>query len=328
MLAAWYETNGAAAEVLQVGEVEKPEPQRGEVRVKVHCSGINPSDVKARRRPPAWPKVIPHSDGAGIIDAVGEGVSQSRVGERVWLWNAQWQRAFGTAAEFVALPSEQAVLLSDDVSFEAGACIGIPLLTAWHALSFLGDISGCTLLVTGASSSVGYYVTQIASKVKGAKVIGTVGSQLKADYAKLAGAEHTIDYKNDDVAARLLELTGGKGVDHVIDMDFSTTAPLAATGCIANHATIVSYGSNVVAEVGLPFREFMFRCLSLRQFAIYEITQAQRVDVIRGVSELLANGVLEHSIAKSFSLNDIVSAHEAVEAGNDGQPGNIILSIA
>jgi NADPH2:quinone reductase len=327
MLAAWYEVNGAAAEVLQVGKIDTPEPAAGEVRVQVHCSGVNPSDVKARRRPPASPKIIPHSDGSGVIDAVGEGVSDERIGERVWLWNAQWQRPFGTAAEYLTLPATQAVPLPDNVSFEAGACVGIPLQTAWHALSYLGDIQGCTLLVTGAASCVGYYVTQIASKVKGAKVIGTVGSSLKADYAKEAGATATIDYKSEDVAGRILELTAGKGVDHVIDMDFSTTAPLAATGCIANHASIVSYGSNVVAEVGLPYREFMFRCLSLRQFAIYEITEKQRSEAIKGVNQLLSSGVLDHSIGHSFALSEIVSAHEAVESGNSGKPGNIIVSI-
>lgn len=328
MLAAWYEKNGPAAEVLQIGELATPQPAAGEVLVKVACSGVNPSDVKSRRaRPLAGPRVVPHSDGAGVIAAIGEGVSEARLGERVWLWNGQWKRALGTAAQYIALPSAQAVALPAGVSMEAGACIGIPLLTAWHALARLGDIRDRIILVTGASSCVGDYVTQLASRDRGATVIGTVGSALKAEHALRAGASHTIDYKTEDVAARILELTAGQGVHAVVDMDFSTTAPLAATGAIANHATIVSYGSNVADQVSIPYREFMFRCLSLVQFAIYEISAEQRSQAIAGVSELLAAGIIDHHIGAVFELEDIVKAQLAVESGNGGKPGNVVIQI-
>lgn len=328
MLAAWYEKNGTAAEVLKVGERQEPEPQAGEVLVKLAFSGINPSDVKSRAaRPLVGEIVIPHSDGAGVIVKIGSGVAPSRLGERVWIWNGQWKRPFGTAAQYIALPSEQAVSLPSNVDFEAGACIGIPLLTAWHALSLLGDVTGKTLLVTGAASSVGDYVTQLASRCGGATVIGTVGSDLKAQYSRRAGASQTIDYKIEDVAERILSITDGKGVDGVIDMDFSSTAPLATTGCIANHATIVSYGSNVAGEVALPYREFMFRCLSLRQFAIYELTPEQRAAALTGVCDVLAAGVLDHTIAEIFELEDIIQAHQAVECGKGGKPGKIVLHI-
>jgi NADPH2:quinone reductase len=328
MLAAWYEKNGSAAEVLQVGELPDPHAAVGEVLVKLAFSGVNPSDVKSRRaRPLAGPRVVPHSDGAGVIVAVGQGVDQGRVGERVWIWNGQWKRPLGTAAQLIALPSAQAVALPAGVSFEAGACIGIPLLTAWHALSLLGDIQGKTILVTGASSCVGDYVTQLASRDRGALVIGTVGSALKAEHARRSGAAHTIDYKTENVAQRILEMTAGQGVNGVVDMDFSTTAPLAATGAIANHATIVSYGSNVADQVSIPYREFMFRCLSLRQFAIYEITAEQRLQATAGVSELLVAGILDHHIAEVFELEDTARAHEAVESGNTGKPGNVVIRI-
>ena len=138
MRAAYYEQNGSAREVLRVGEVETPQAGAGEVRVKLATSGVNPSDVKSRQgstRKIAWPRVIPHSDGAGVIDQVGDGVAKSRIGERVWVWNGQWKRAFGTAAEYIALPAAQAVKLPDNVSFEAGACLGIPAMTAIHAVT-------------------------------------------------------------------------------------------------------------------------------------------------------------------------------------------------
>ena len=141
MRAAWYERNGAAPEVLHVGDVETPTPGAGEVRIKLKTSGVNPSDVKNRAgatRKIAFPRVIPHSDGAGEIDMVGDGVSQSRIGERVWTWNGQWKRPFGTAAEYITLPAIQAVKLPAAISYEAGACFGIPALTAWHAIDIAG----------------------------------------------------------------------------------------------------------------------------------------------------------------------------------------------
>lgn len=328
MLAAWYEKNGAAGDVLQVGELACPEPAAGEVRIKLSVSGVNPSDVKSRKtRPLAGPRVIPHSDGAGVIEAIGTGVDPSRIGERVWTWNAQWQRAYGTAAEAIVLPSEQAVQLPDHCNFETGACVGIPVLTAIHALSLLGDIRGKTVLVTGAATAVGHYVCQLAVGDKGARVIGTVGSDSKAAHALAAGVSDTINYKTENVAERLLALTHGKGVDGVIDMDFSTTAPLASTGAIADHATIVSYGSNKSDEVAIPYREFLFRCLSLRQFAIYVITPEQRRHVLSEAVRLLESNLLDHTIASRYPLDEIVAAHQAVETGNQGRFGNIIITL-
>lgn len=177
MKAVWYERNGEARDVLTVGEMPTPEPGSGEVRVKLRSSGVNPSDVKSRRgRPLAGPRVIPHSDGAGVIDAVGEGLPASRTGERVWTWNGQWKRPFGTAAEFITLPTNQAVRLPDGIDFAAGACLGIPALTAMHAVRLLGPVTGKTVLVTGAASAVGHYAVQIAV-ARGAGVIGTASAE-------------------------------------------------------------------------------------------------------------------------------------------------------
>jgi len=188
MKAVCYERNGAAREVLKVCDVATPQPGAGEVRVKLAASGVNPSDVKSRQgatRKIAWPRVIPHSDGAGVIDAVGEGVAKSRIGERVWLWNGQWKRPFGTAAEFIALPDAQAVKLPDGVSFEAGACLGIPAMTACHAVALAGA-KDATLLVAGGAGSVSQYVIQFA-KLAGARVIATVSSQQKAAGSTASG---------------------------------------------------------------------------------------------------------------------------------------------
>jgi NADPH2:quinone reductase len=227
MRAAWYEKNGAAAEVLTLGEVETPKPGPGEVRIKLKTSGVNPSDVKNRAgltRKIAFPRVIPHSDGAGEIDMVGDGVPASRVGERVWTWNGQWKRPFGTAAEYITLPDVQAVPLPGAISFEAGACLGIPALTAWHAIDIAGTKSGTTLLIAGGAGAVAHYAIQFA-KARGASVIATVSSPAKAKIAREAGADHTIDYKTENVGERVMALTRG-GVDAVIELDLTANAGL------------------------------------------------------------------------------------------------------
>src|SRR5690349_6327744 len=199
MQAVYYERNGAAREVLTVGEVQTPRPGPGEVRVKLAASGVNPSDVKSRKgstRKIAFPRVVPHSDGAGIIDDVGDGVPKSRIGERVWVWNGQWKRAFGTAAEFIVLPAVQAVSLPENLDFNAGACLGIPAMTAVHAVSLANATKGTTVFVSGGAGAVSQYVIQFA-KMKGANVITTISSAEKAKVAREAGADHCIDYKKE-----------------------------------------------------------------------------------------------------------------------------------
>src|SRR4029453_2201311 len=177
MRAAFYEANGPARDVLRVDEVEPPNPGTGEVRVRLRASGVNPTDVKSRAlRKLAFPRVIPHSDGAGEIEAVGADVAKSRVGERVWVWNGQWQRPFGTAAEFIVLPARQAAHLPDNVSFEEGACLGIPATTAYHAIELAGADNNTTLLVSGGAGSVSQYAIQFA-KMRGATVITPPSSQ-------------------------------------------------------------------------------------------------------------------------------------------------------
>lgn len=324
MKAAWYQKNGSAREVLVVGEMPTPEPGPGEVRVRLHVSGANPSDVKSRRgRPLAFPRIVPHSDGAGIIDAVGRGVGTGRVGERVWVWNGQWKRAGGTAAEYVVLPEAQVVTLDDNTDFDAGACMGIPGLTAVQAVRLTGSCVGKTILVTGAAAAVGHYVTQIAT-LRGARVIGTT-SAARADHARAAGAAEVIDYKAEDVAARVKELTGGRGADAIIDMDFSSTAKLLPEGVLAPHGKLVCYGSNVAADVPLNFPAMLWSSLTVQMFLVYELTLADRAATIGDLQGLLHEGRLKHTIGARYPLDAIAEAHEAIEGGK--VIGNVVVDV-
>jgi len=324
MKAAWYERNGPARDVLTVGEMDAVEPADGEVRVRLHASGVNPSDVKSRAgRPLIAPRIVPHSDGAGVIDATGKG-SHRRIGERVWIWNGQWRRPLGTAAEFITLPESQAVLLPDNLSFGEGACLGIPALTATHAVRLHGDVGGKTLLITGAGSAVGHYATQMA-KARGARVMATASGE-RAEHARQAGADFVIDYRVKDVAKTINDLTKGKGVDGIIDMDLSSTASLLPEGVLAPHGKIVCYGSNLAGDIKISFPAMLWNSLTLQVFVVYELTSTEREAAIKDLTSMLEAGSLKHSIGGRFQLNDIAAAHEAVEAGRT--VGNIVLDIA
>jgi len=326
MRAAWYSKNGEAREVLTVGELPVPTPAPGEVRVRLAVSGVNPSDVKSRRgRPLPAERCVPHSDGAGIIDRVGPGVPASRIGERVWIWNGQWQRPLGTAAEYIALPQEQAVPLPDATDFAAGACLGIPALTAFRAVQLLGDIRGRTVVVIGASSAVGHYAAQLAV-IAGARVIGTVGSAQKVEHAKQAGVAATVDYKTESVAERIRELCGGRGADALIDMDFSSTSRLLGQGVLAPHGVVACYGSNNMDEMPIPFRALLFASISLHFFLVYDLSPEDRKIAVDGLNRLLEQGRLLHTVAQRFALDDIAAAHEAVEGGK--LLGNVVVDIA
>ena len=324
--AAWYEKNGEARDVMVLGSLPLKAPGAGEVCVRLAASGVNPSDVKSRRAKPLTdPWVVPHSDGAGIIEAVGEGVSKQRVGERVWIWNAQWQRPHGTASEFIVLPTAQAVKLPDNIDFAAGACMGIPGLTAVQAVHLAGNenLRGKKVLVTGASSAVGHYITQMVTQY-GGQVIGTVGSEQKAAHAKAAGAVETIFYKTEPVLARLKAFSGGRGVDVIIDMDFATASQWVTQGGLAPHGQLIGYGSNVVGDIPLTFRPLLFNSLGLKFFLVYDLLPADRTWCVNRTNELLAAGQLQHTIGARFSLDQIVNAHEAVEAG---QLGNVVIDL-
>lgn len=326
MQAAFYTRQGPAAEVLTVGEQPTPQPGPDEVRVRLRTSGVNPSDYKVRKggfgRVLAYPLVVPHSDGAGVIDAVGAGVPPARIGERVWIWNGQWNRAFGTAAQFIALPSEQAVRLPDNVDDAEAACLGIPALTALQAVRQAQVEPGMNVLVAGGAGAVGHYAVQLAKR-RGATVLTTVSSDAKAAHARRAGADHTILYRSEDVGARVHSLSGGRGVDAVIEMDFTANARLYPA-CVAPGARIVVYGMGQ-QEATLPTYWFMRNRIRLSFVWLYEIEAADREANLRELDTLLREGALQHTVAVRLPLADIARAHDLVEQGQ--VLGNVVLDI-
>jgi NADPH2:quinone reductase len=324
MQAAYYDSNGSAREVLRVAEVETPQAGPGEVRVKLASSGVNPSDVKSRQgatRKIAWPRVIPQSDGAGVIDQVGDGVAKSRIGERVWIWNGQWKRAFGTAAQYIALPAAQAVKLPDKISFEAGACLGIPAMTAFHAVALSGATKGTTLLISGGAGAVSQYAIQFA-KAAGATVLTTISSAEKAKAAQEAGADHTINYKSDDVGARVMEITSKLGVDAIIEMDLAANAKLIPA-VLRPKGSVLVYGTT--PEATIPAAFCLVNTIRLQFFLVYELDAAERESAITGIMRALEQGKLSNRVAQpTYALADIAAAHEAVERGTIG---NVVVTI-
>ena len=327
MRAAFYTRQGAASEVIQFGEQPKPAPGPGEVLVRLHTSGVNPSDWKTRRgggnRPLFAPLIIPHSDGAGVIEAVGEGVPAARIGERVWTWNAQWKRACGTAAEYVALPSAQAVSLPDAVSFAEGACLGIPAFTAMQAVRLAQPAPGMRVLVPGGAGSVGHYAIQMLKR-REVEVIATVSSLRKAEHAAMAGADHVINYRDEDVAARVEAITHGQGVDRVLEVDL--------TGNARNYPQILGPGASVVvygttgAESVMPSVALMQKSISLKFFMIYDISARDRQEALDELNSLLDQNGLQHTVGRTLRLDQTALAHELLESGD--VMGNVILSIA
>ncbi len=328
MKAVTYTAFGAAADVLQVQNLPDVSPVPGEVVVDIAFSGVNPSDVKARAgsRPgvtkPPFPVIVPHSDGSGVISAVGEGVAESRVGERVWIWNGQWQRAFGTAARQIALPSEQAVKLPDDVSLQTGAVLGIPGLTATHAVFSGSDIAGKTVLVHGGAGTVGYLAVQLA-KWGGARVIATA-SPRNHDRVLAAGADAVLDYSATDLADRILDANHGAPVDKIVDVEFGQNAETNAA-VIAENGRINAYGSAQVMSPTLPFYTLMFKAVTLETILVYILTPEARSEAITVLTRALTQGALQCPVQTVYSLEDCALAHQAVEAGN--REGAVLLGI-
>lgn len=324
MLASWYERHGAAREVLRVGEQPDPVPGKGEVRVRLRASAVNPSDVKARggSRPVIPPRVIPDSDGAGTIDRIGPGVPRRRLGERVWVYNGQWQRASGTSAQYIALPAAQAILLPRKISWEQGACLGIPVMTAHRCLFADGPVKGMTVLVTGGAGVVGHYAVQLA-RWAGARVIATVSSPEKADHARKGGAHATINYRTDDVAARLEGLTKGQGIDRVVDVELGVNLPTYEKS-LRQSAMIATYAAAAAQDSVLPSR-LRHRNVTVRMVFVYTMPDEAKRQAIADIGRWLARGRPRFAIAARFPLGEIAAAHEAVESGN--KIGHVILDI-
>lgn len=325
MKAIWYERFGPAAEVLELGEMADPAPGPGEVLVRLRASGVNPSDVKLRAgaRPGAvmaFPRIVPHSDGAGVIEAVGAGVDTARLGEPVWVWNAGWQRAFGTAAELVALPAEQAVRLPEGTTFAEGACFGIPAMTAWYAVMGDGPVAGQTILVTGGAGTVGRYAVQMA-RAAGARVIATVSS---AEKGRHSTAEEWVNYRETDVAGAVMEMTGGAGVDRVVEVDFGANQA-TSLALVKPGGVIAAYASAAEMVPRLEFYPFMFKNVRLHMLIVYQLAGAARRAGERQLTEWLAAGALSHAVVPGGGLADCAAAHDLVAAGD--KLGTVVLDI-
>lgn len=328
MKAAVYSRTGPARDVLSIAEKARPEPQAGEVRVRVVWSGVNPSDVKSRAGTRSnvlpYTQIVPHSDGAGVIDAVGEGVGAHRVGERVWIWNGAWARADGTAAEWIVVPAAQAVALPEGVTLEVGACLGIPALTACHAVSVDGGVAGKRVLVAGGAGAVGHYAVQMARLAGASQVIATVSSNEKAARAREAGADVVIDYRAEDLVERVREETQGLGVDCIIEVDFAANVE-KDFAMLSPEGRIVVYGS-ASPEIRVPFVPAILKNVRVSFFIVYNLTGADRATAIHRLHDWLQAGELQHAIALRLPLEQIAQAHEAVESGS--AMGNVVLGVA
>ncbi|WP_263773057.1 NADPH:quinone reductase [Propionivibrio soli] len=318
MLAAYYDRQGTADDVLVVGELADPEPGFGEVRVRVAISGVNPTDIKARTgfagAPMAFPLIIPHHDGAGTIDKIGPGVPESRLGERVWLYRAQYGRPYGTAAEFVVVPSNLAVPLPDKTSLEIGACLGVAAITAHRCLFADGDVRGRRVLVQGGGGAVGTAAILLA-KWAGAWVAATVSRPEQEEVALEAGADLVINRHSEDVAAAIKSATKGVGVERIVDVDLANNvdidiASLASGGVVTAYAT-----EDPAARLIMPFRTAMLGSYVFRFVFFTTIPDEAFQHAVKEVTACVAAGRYRPHIGLEVPLQRIAQAHAAQESG-------------
>jgi len=323
MRAAVYDQVGPADEVLRVRDVERPAPGPGEVLVRVHVSGVNPTDWKSRAG--ATPRPIdgfqiPNHDGAGVIDAVGAGVPAGRVGERVWLYMAAAGRRWGTAAEWTVVPADHAVPLPDGVSLELGASLGVPALTAHRCLFADGSVDGKVVLVAGGAGAVGHYAIELA-KWAGARVVSTVSGPEKAELARAAGADLVVNYTEDGAVDRIREFA--PRADRIVEVALGPNLELDLA--VAGPETVVITYAADGADPVLPVRACMSANVTLRFILLYGVPQPALEQGVRDVTAALTAGALTELPLNRFPLDDIVAAHQAVEGR---AVGKVVLDLA
>lgn len=326
MRAGWYERPGSAYEVITVGEMPTPDPGPGEVRVRVHASGINPSDYKRRASAKGgmeFPRIVPHSDGAGVVDAVGESVVAFRPGDRVWVMDAQFRRPFGTAAEYVVLPESKVASLPDNVSFEIGACLGIPAMTAHRAVFLDGPVEGQTMLVTGGAGRVAHCAIQLAS-IGGARVIATASTPDKADVACTAGAVHVID-RSADIAAEVLAFTNGEGVDRVVEVEFGANIDTNQK-ILKDGGAIASYASSQVPQALVTVTPRRALNATIHFIYCYTMPGDAKAAAARDINRALANHGFTPRLARTVPLDALAEAHAFAESSSGG--GHVVVTIA
>ncbi len=317
MKAALYRKTGAAADVLAVEDIDRPEPGPGEVLVRVHASGVNPTDYKTRAGltpRPIDPFQIPHHDGAGVIEAVGDGVDPARVGQRVWVWFAAFGRRWGTAAEWTVVPQRQAVPLPDSASFELGASLGVPAMTAHYCLFADGPVAGKTVLVAGGAGAVGHFAIELAKR-SGARVIATVSSPEKATLAERAGADLVVNYRDADAASQIKDFV--PAVDRAVEVALGANLQLDLA--VSHPGTMVVTYATEPSDPVLPVRACMTANVIIRFILLYGVPAATLDAAAVDISAALATGDLTDLPAHRFPLTDIVSAHEAAERGVTGK---------
>jgi NADPH:quinone reductase len=316
MRAAVYRTTGSARDVLRVEDVERPEPGPGEVLVRVRASGVNPTDVKTRAGATARPIEgfqIPDQDGAGVIEAVGDGVGEARVGQRVWLWFAAFGRSWGTAAEYTVIPARQAVPLPDGASFELGASLGVPAMTAHHALFADGSVAGKTVLVAGGAGAVGHYAIELAKRA-GARVVTTVSGPEKAELAAKAGADLVVNYKDDDAVDQIKSFA--PVMDRIIEVALGPN--LALDLAVSGPRTVVVTYAADGADPVLPVRACMGANVTLRFMLLYGIPDASLDAAVADITAAVTAGALTELPVHRFALEE-TAAHEAAERGAVGK---------
>jgi len=327
MKAVWFETFGSAAKVLKMGELPMPTVKAGEVLVRIETTGVNPSDVK--KRAGSFPSlldegpVIPHSDGAGVIESVGEGVASQRVGERVWVYQAQFGRRFGSAAEYLAIDASRAATLPENASFNVGACLGIPVMTAHRCVFADGSVAGKTVLVTGGAGRVGHYAIQWA-KLAGARVIASASNDGDKIDCESVGADFVVNHRQQNWSEAILAFTDGDKVDRVIDVEFGANLP-EVLKVICTSGTIATFSSTQVREPQLPFLQMMYLDLTIRMVIVYAIPEQAKQDAIADINARLAAGELNHRIAHVLEFDDMVKAHELIEQG--GFRGSVVVRV-
>ena len=325
MRAAWYTSFGPPEEALIIGELKTPEPEPGEVKIRVYASGVNPSDTKKRLGAnPALlddGPVIPNSDGAGEIVSVGEGVSPSRVGERVWVYNAQYGRRLGTSAEYVCLPSDYAIMLPESADYNAGAMMGIPAMTSHRCLFADGSVEGQTLRITGGAGRVGYYAIQWAKQF-GATVISTASSDASREQCNNAGADLVVRHPSEESVKEMLEYTNGKKIDRIIEGDFGANL-LPVLEVLKTGGTIATYSSMTDMNPSIPFVRMMFMDITIRMVLVYEMPKEAKEHAAKDITTMLSQNRFDNRVAKEYSLDDIASAHTLIESGKPH--GSVII---
>jgi NADPH:quinone reductase len=324
MKAAWYEKQGLARDVLMVGEMPDPQPGAGEVRIRVAFSGVNPGDVKKRSDAfgvgMPYPRVIPHSDGSGTIDAVGQGVQQDRIGQRVWCYGAQSYRPFGTAAEYTLVPLKQAIPLPANATLQQGACLGIPGITAHRAVHVAGPIQGKTVLVQGGAGAVGACAVQLAH-LAGARVIATCRSESDRSIASRAGADEVL-LTGPNLAQQIKDAIPG-GIDHIVEVAFAANIK-ADTEVLAQGGSIATYATNAPASE-IAVWQVVFVNAKLFFIGSDDVPAEAKLEATRDLNQALEAGWPGLDIAEIVPLDQIVRAHELVE--HPSKPGRVLVSI-